>query len=183
MRIVLFVGAAAALLAACGDRSAQDTSPAPVAAPAVHAARIAHIVLPGVHVGPIEVRPGTIQDGPYTFARLDLDEGQRGDAVTGDVELSINARTMSVSMQAPGGAAVGDAREDYSACTQIAEDNSNRLVVGPMVAPTPYICVVTNEGRTSEFRLTAVESAVQLEDPQSVDIDIAFEFTTWESER
>ena len=159
--------------------NAVSSEPAKTAAPPVYTSGTGSIKLPGVYVSPLgSPTPGIVEDGPYVFAKVDFDTGKQVTGDRSDVELAINARQLRIRISSNLGLGANKSEVSYDECKKQAENSSKTTAVGPTSVPTDYICVVTDEGRLSQFRLTNIDTAAT-NDANIFDIIIQFEYRTW----
>ena len=132
------------------------------------------VTFDGVHLPPAE--PNT--DGPWVFRELDLEQGRDVSEGAGDVDLQIHARTLDVTFSVSRGTKAGTTRAAFDDCQDRLSSRKQQLTVGPTRAPTEYVCLETDEGRVSRFRVVDVRR--QKSGNDFVSLTLEYEYRTWE---
>ena len=159
--------------------SAQNTDVPPQPANrALHSSGTLQVLYEGVSVPP--AKPN--EDGPYVFRNVDLDQGVvlSKTEISSDLEVVVNARTLTVGLSSSTGNATNVGSNDPGAagCDSSLSHAERKATISNQSAPTNYICLRTGEGRLSVVRvLTITEQPTQ---PQQVNVLLTLEYRTFE---
>lgn len=178
---VVFILRSAGLPTSLDPDTASPIRPAEVepvieSAPDVHASGGRTTRFKGVRLPPLAPN----ETGTLVFRRLDLDVGQDASRETVDVSLVVNARELTVVIQADRAAVMSEPPE-YASCSaslSTAEEPVRTLFDTP---PTDYVCLMTDEGRTAWLRITNLKRNRAID--QGSDfyrLSLDYDFVSWE---
>jgi hypothetical protein len=144
----------------------------------LHSSGTLQVLYEGVSLPP--AKPG--EDGPYVSKLVDLDQGVvlPKTEITSDLNIVVNARTMSVGLSAETGNAADAGPNDPGVvnCEGLLSSAQKHATISNQSAPTNYVCLRTGEGRLSTVRvLTITEQPTQ---PELVNVLLTVEYRTFE---
>lgn len=177
----IIIGAAIALIA--GGTSPwwweyiDPTPPPPPPEKEVHKQGNQTIKFEGVHIPP----SSNNTSDTYIFGLLDLDTGNRTNSknTNTDLEISINANKLLITMTLKEGALIGATRTSFSKCNSLLKNNSGRqLVINNKKAPTHYYCTETTDGRISQFQIRSIKK-YNIPGNNMYSIHVNIKYTTW----
>lgn len=152
------------------------TPPPPITSPAIYSRGTKTTQFEGVYIPPSQSN----QDGPYVFRNLDLDQGVDTSSPQGDVSLTVDARNRVVWFTASRATRLGSSQVTHGNCESRLNSNRSEVTVESSQFPSDYICLNTDGGRISAFRLVSINRSGGGSD--SYTVSVSFEYTTWEWE-
>ena len=154
-----------------------EVVPAIESAPPVHASGGRATHFEGVHLPPLAPN----ETGTLVFRRLDLDVGQDASRETVDVSLMVNARELTVGIEADSAVVMSGPPPEYASCSAALGTGGEPVRTLLNSPPTDYVCLVTDEGRTAWFRVTSLERHRAID--QGSDfyrLSLDYDFVSWE---